>query len=129
MEVYDREWHFMGTRDGLADDIERVTRIDKKYLTGPDSLPKASFATKLNWMAGRVTWLVEDIAYGMLGVLDVSLVSHYGEGRKAFMRLQLALVESSSDESIFDWTVPDTGFKCYRRGDHVPPWELDTGTS
>lgn len=118
MEFYDAEWKFMGTRADLADDLQWVTRIDKTYLTGPSAAREASLrnaivATKMSWMAGRVTKQVEEIAYSMLGLFNVNLTPEYGEGCKAFMRLQRAILESSTDESIFAWIVPKQGPTCY----------------
>jgi len=120
MEFYDVEWKFMGTRADLADDLQRVTGIDKRYLTGHSSFREASVATKMSWMAGRVTKEVEDIAYSMLGLFNVNLTPLYGEGCKAFMRLQRAILESSTDESIFAWTVPEQRLTCYRKGGQAP---------
>lgn len=57
-------------------------------------------------MAGRITKEAEDIAYSMLGIFGVNVAPLYGEGTKAFIRLQRTLMESSSDESIFAWTAP-----------------------
>ncbi len=131
MEFYDRQWNSMGTRDTLADGLARVTRIERNFLTsGPNrmaTLLGASTATKLSWMAGRTTVLVEDIAYSMLGLLEVSLDPRHGEGYQAFMRLQQALIENSPDESIFAWIAPSNGLACYRdQSGASPQWSPDT---
>lgn len=52
-------------------------------------------------MAGRTTTLIEDIAYSMLGLLNINMEIRYGEGAKAFIRLQRILMESSTDKLIF----------------------------
>ncbi len=125
MDFYDWNWNPMGTREGLAEDIERVTGIATKYLQGPSNLSEASIATKFSWMAGRVTGQVEDIAYSMIGLLNVNMTPQYGERRKSFMRLQRALVETIADESIFAWTVPPAGLQCFRRSgsaSSAPQW-------
>ncbi|KAL8689838.1 MAG: hypothetical protein Q9218_004583 [Villophora microphyllina] len=113
MEFYDRRWVSMGTRDSLADILHAKTGIAKQYLTGASNFRHASVATRMSWMAGRTTAKVEDIAYAMLGLLRIHMEIHYGEGVKAFMRLQRTLMESSIDESIFAWTTPSQGLKCY----------------
>ncbi|KAL8646102.1 MAG: hypothetical protein Q9210_006320 [Variospora velana] len=112
----------MGTRNGLSDKLQSVTGIAKKYLTGAANFKQASVATRMGWMAGRTTTEIEDIAYSMLGLLDISMPIYYGEGVKAFMRLQRTLMESSSDESLFAWTTPAKGLTCYRRDDKTPVW-------
>ncbi|MCJ1422053.1 hypothetical protein MMC32_008422 [Xylographa parallela] len=114
MEFYDRKWTFMGAKKDLTEHLSHVTRIDKRYLLDSREIKKASLATRLSWMAGRTTGYVEDIAYSMLGILDVNMPAQYGEGAKAFMRLQRMLMESSTDDSIFAWTIPKEGLKCYR---------------
>ncbi|EGN92307.1 hypothetical protein SERLA73DRAFT_147444, partial [Serpula lacrymans var. lacrymans S7.3] len=39
---------------------------------------------KLNWASKRKTTRVEDMAYCLIGILDVSLSISYGEGQRAF---------------------------------------------
>ena len=38
-----------------------------------------------------------------MGLLDVNMPMLYGEGKKAFHRLQLEIIRSSNDQSIFAW--------------------------
>ncbi|KAK4961532.1 hypothetical protein LTR10_002022 [Elasticomyces elasticus] len=45
------------------------------------------------------------MAYCLLGILRVNMPLLYGEGSKAFRRLQEELIRRSSDQSIFHWTV------------------------
>ena len=122
MEFYAKDWSFLGTRKNLADILCQMTSIDKKYLIGASSFKQASVATRMKWMAGRTTTMVEDIAYGMLGLLNVNMPVQYGEGTKAFVRLQRTLMESSTDESIFAWTNPTEGLACYRSLGQTPTW-------
>lgn len=114
MEFYDRGWNFIGTKQDLADLLQAKTGIAKQYLSGASNFKAASVATKMGWMAGRTTAEIEDIAYSMLGLLNINMEIHYGEGVKAFMSLQRTLMESSTDESIFAWTIPTKGLTCYR---------------
>ncbi|KAI9053217.1 hypothetical protein LZ554_002184 [Drepanopeziza brunnea f. sp. 'monogermtubi'] len=108
------QWRLMGTKGELAGFLNQVTGIHEKYLTGEVSIHKASVAARMSWMAGRTTKEVEDIAYSMLGIFGVTITPQYGEGTKAFMRLQRTLIEFSTDESIFAWTIPRSGLECYR---------------
>lgn len=55
----------------------------------------------MSWASGRVTTRVEDQAYCLMGLFDVNMPLLYGEGKKAFARLQLEIIKSSDDESIF----------------------------
>ncbi|TGO85069.1 hypothetical protein BPOR_0435g00120 [Botrytis porri] len=54
----------------------------------------------------RSTTRVEDQAYNLLGLFDVNMAPLYGEGKKAFMRLQLEILAISDDELIFAWRDP-----------------------
>ena len=67
-------------------------------------LEPPELATKLSWAANRQTTREEDRAYSLLGLLGVHMPLIYGEGKQAFIRLQLELIRTSSDESIFAWT-------------------------
>lgn len=106
MEFYDQSWQRMGTKAELAGQIGAITQIASDYLTNQSLVPKASIATKMSWMAGRITGKIEDIAYSLLGLLDVYLSPNYGEGKRAFARLQETLLTSPAfDESLFAWTI------------------------
>ncbi|TVY68944.1 Vegetative incompatibility protein HET-E-1, partial [Lachnellula suecica] len=107
MVFFDREWQHIGTRAELATTISRTTGIKIQYLNGKEDFRKASSATKFSWQARRKTTVVEDVAYSLVGVLDVQLVPIYGEGLKAFQRLQEEILRRRTDESIFAWTTPD----------------------
>ena len=54
-------------------------------------------------MADRATTEEEDMTYCMLGIFDLNMDLQYGEGKKAFVRLQEMIISNSSDESIFAW--------------------------
>ena len=57
----------------------------------------------MSWAADRTTTRVEDRAYSLMGLLDVNMPMLYGEGKKAFHRLQLEIIRTSNDQSIFAW--------------------------
>ncbi|MCJ1326871.1 hypothetical protein MMC10_003537 [Thelotrema lepadinum] len=123
MEFYEADWKRIGTKQELSGTLEKITGIDKKYLTGDADFRDASVATRMSWMAGRFTTQVEDVAYSMLGLFDINMTIQYSEGVKAFMGLQKALMEGSTDESIFAWTVPAKGLRCYRNSKPVQKWQ------
>jgi hypothetical protein len=107
MRFFDMNWNYIGTKMSLACQIEAITGIEADYLTGVRNFRTACVATKMSWMADRTTTREEDIAYGMLGLFNVTMTPQYGEGRRAFMRLQHELLLSIPDESIFAWQMPD----------------------
>lgn len=62
----------------------------------------------MSWASQRQTTRSEDMAYCLLGIFDVNMALLYGEGgKKAFFRLQLEIIKSSNDDSIFAWTDSD----------------------
>ena len=54
---------------------------------------EASVATKMSWISKRQTSRLEDMAYCLLGLFDVNMPLLYGEGRKAFLRLELEIIQ------------------------------------
>lgn len=46
---------------------------------------------------------MEDIAYCLLGIFDVNMPLLYGEGHKAFYRLQEQIIRETGDDSILAW--------------------------
>lgn len=57
----------------------------------------------MSWLSRRQTTRVEDMAYCMLDLCEVNMPLLYGEGKRAFMRLQHEIIKMSDDESIFAW--------------------------
>lgn len=106
MKFFDTDWVPIGTRAQLAAEIERVTGIEARFLDGSEEFRSASIATRLSWQSRRKTTEEEDMAYSLVGIMGVSLVPIYGEGRQSFLKLQQELLKSYRDESIFSWTAP-----------------------
>lgn len=79
------------------------TKILERYISGKKSLQLASIAERLSWAADRQTSRVEDRFYCLLGLLDIHMSPLYGEGRRAFFRLQEEIIRTSGDLSIFHW--------------------------
>ncbi|KAI1850726.1 hypothetical protein JX266_004008 [Neoarthrinium moseri] len=48
----------------------------------------------------------EDQAYSLMGIFDVNMPLIYGEGAKAFRRLQEEIIKNSDDQSLFAWGIP-----------------------
>lgn len=106
LEFFDCEWIFLGTKLSLVDDIVQATGIDRKYITRRHVIQEASVATKLSWASKRSTTRIEDIAYCLLGLMRVNMPMLYGEGNRAFFRLQLELLKNSNEHTIFAWEAP-----------------------
>lgn len=103
VEFYDSNWTILGTKSSLLDIISDITRIDRLALSSRSKIRLASVAQKLSWAAKRVTSREEDIAYCLLGLLNVNMPLLYGEGKRAFYRLQLELIKASNEHTLFAW--------------------------
>jgi hypothetical protein len=57
----------------------------------------------VKWASRRQTTRIEDEAYCLLGLFGVSMPLLYGEGRRAFRRLQEEIIKELDDESILAW--------------------------
>ena len=98
-------WVMLGDRRSLRYLISRCTRISSQCLRDLEELDDASadIAQKMSWAAGRETTREEDLAYCLLGLFSVNMPLLYGEGPRAFMRLQEEIMKISDDRSIFAW--------------------------
>lgn len=69
-------------------------------------LGSCSVARRLSWAATRYTTRVEDVAYSLMGLFGVNMPLLYGEGGRAFFRLQQEIMKTSDDQSILAFTQP-----------------------
>lgn len=104
---YSRDWIEIGTKLTLKDVLAQITGINVGILTGAKELKSASVALRMYWARDRQTSRTEDIAYCLMGLFDVNMPMLYGEGKKAFIRLQEEIMKHSDDQSLFAWTDPD----------------------
>jgi hypothetical protein len=100
---YNKTWSFIGTRKTLHQIISETTGIDTDYLNHARPLSTASIAKRMSWAAHRQTTRLEDVAYCLMGLFSVNMAMLYGEGSRAFQRLQEEILRISDDESIFAW--------------------------
>ena len=107
IEFYDRGWNLIGTNDSLQGHLSEITGVDTEILNNIDMLQTVPVARRMSWAASRQTTRIEDLAYCLFGIFDVNLPLIYGEGQKAFIRLQEAIVRENNDLSLFAWTCPN----------------------
>jgi len=105
VKFYNRQWKVIGLRNALASLISPATGIDINVVGG-GSWSNTSIASRMKWAATRVTTRLEDRAYCLLGIFDINMPLLYGEGEKAFRRLQEAILMQYDDQSIFLWSPP-----------------------
>ncbi|KIW13442.1 hypothetical protein PV08_08630 [Exophiala spinifera] len=106
LTFYDSSWTLIGTRDTFSGVISRITSIPRSVLSQTFPVSECSIAIRMSWAAHRTTTRTEDIAYCLLGLFDVNMPLLYGEGMKAFRRLQEEIVRRSNDFTIFAWEKP-----------------------
>ena len=95
----------LGTRRSLMIEISDITRIPIGVLQG-SGVSTYSVAQKMSWAARRQTTREEDRAYSLMGLFEVNIPLLYGEGARAFIRLQEEIMKLSTDETIFAWQIP-----------------------
>lgn len=102
LQLYDQNWHLIGTKQELSSMISEITRIPGDVLHGEDPR-NYCIAQRMSWAARRKTTRIEDQAYSLMGLFNVNMPMLYGEGEKAFIRLQEEIIRYSADQSIFVW--------------------------
>ncbi len=93
----------------LISKICEATGLEEKELSGsPDNLHSVPIWRKMQWAANRKVTRVEDTAYSLMGIFNVSMPTGYGEGSEhAFMRLVREILNSkltsTSKLEIVNW--------------------------
>ncbi|KAI0891402.1 heterokaryon incompatibility protein-domain-containing protein [Annulohypoxylon nitens] len=99
---YTSDWTSIGTRAELKTPIAEITHISLEFFRY-GQLNDFSIAQRMSWAAHRQTTRIEDQAYCLLGIFGVTMPLVYGEGKRAFVRLQEEIIKESYDQSIFAW--------------------------
>ena len=102
---YSKEWHWLGSNYTLAPIISKVAGISIDAITLPIPFEFYSIAQRMSWASRRETTRLEDTAYCLMGIFDVNMPLLYGEGEKAFQRLQEEIMKASYDHSLFAWRL------------------------
>ncbi|KAF4983161.1 hypothetical protein FZEAL_1384 [Fusarium zealandicum] len=111
VEFYDTEWNFIGEKQNMVPELRTITGIDTLVIQG-GPLEQVSIAKRMSWASHRETRRPEDTAYSLLGIFGVNMPLLYGEGTKAFMRLQEQILRQSDDHTLFAWrATPVEGHK------------------
>ena len=97
------DWTFLGTKYTLAVKLEAATGIPTSILRLEEDFATMNIATRMSWAATRETTRIEDEAYCLLGIFGVNMPTIYGEGRKAFYRLQKEILGGPVDSTFLVW--------------------------
>ncbi|KAJ4176959.1 hypothetical protein NW755_014126, partial [Fusarium falciforme] len=107
---YAATWQPIDDRGKLSKLISDATGIDETFLRDDRAkvgtmLKSSSIAQRMSWASTRQTTRTEDLAYCLMGIFDISMPLLYGEGNKAFIRLQEEIIRHTDDQSIFAWNA------------------------
>jgi hypothetical protein len=101
---FDRDWEFRGTKKTMATHISMITGIPGQSLDHTTELSEIPVAQRFSWASTRETTREEDAAYSLLGIFDINMGMLYGEGPRAFIRLQEQILSQGADTSLFLWS-------------------------
>lgn len=126
-------WNPVGTKRSLIRDLSSAIGIDEPVLEHPDCLEDYSIARRMSWASQMTAPRTEDFAYALVGLFNVSMPVTYGEGRKAFLKLQEEIAKDTDDFSFVAWDSFDLqeyhglfaySPACFRRFRHGPATPL-----
>ncbi|KAK1486997.1 HET domain-containing protein [Colletotrichum abscissum] len=111
MEFYDKNWNAIGSRFNLSRQIQMRTSVNAEILRHnssthesiQDLLAGIPVGRRMSWAADRKAKKEKDRAYSLLGIFGVSMPLRYGEGNRAFIRLQEEIIKETNDMSLFAW--------------------------
>ncbi|KAF2727292.1 hypothetical protein EJ04DRAFT_396082, partial [Polyplosphaeria fusca] len=103
VDFYTSGWHECGNKRDDAQLISGITSIPVEVLQQSKTVLEFPVATRFSWARIRTTTRVEDIAYCLLGIFGIEMPLLYGEGIKAFRRLQEEVIKRGVDHSILTW--------------------------
>ncbi|KAI3323479.1 HET-domain-containing protein [Xylariaceae sp. AK1471] len=106
---FDLCWQKVGEKgdSSFCRQLSMITGIDVSYLFNSHGIISASISERMSWLALRKTTRKEDLAYCMLGIFGINMPLLYGEGSRAFFRLQEEIIRISNDQTIFCWSYPE----------------------
>lgn len=111
---YLHDWRLLGEKEEFLQELSVTTGIPVFVLEERRSVSEVSVAERMSWAAHRETTREEDRAYCLLGLFDIQMPLLYGEGKKAFIRLQEEILKTTDDYSLFAWRALDSTPSTYR---------------
>ena len=112
VKFYDSEWRFIGSKKSLLHILSRITRVNEEVLEDANCLAEYAVGVRMSWAAHRLAHRIEDMAYSLIGIFDVSMPIIYGEGVRSFLRLQEEILKYIDDATLFAWQA--YGSQMYR---------------
>lgn len=103
VRFFDAHWEEISTKSNMADDIAKRMSIDEETLRDAKVMYSKTVAQRMSWAAHRQATREEDLAYSLLGIFNINMTMQYGEGERAFVRLQEEITRTTADMSVFAW--------------------------
>ena len=100
---FDFDWQRIGSKlePACAADVHAICNVPLDILLSEAPVKDYSVAARMSWAASRVTTRIEDTAYCLFGLFNISMPLIYGEGAKAFRRFQEEIIQRDNDLTIF----------------------------
>lgn len=113
---YFQDWTLLGDKLEFLQELSESTGIPSYVLEDHTLVHEVPVAQRMSWAADRQSTRIEDVAYSLLGIFDIYMPLLYGEGERAFIRLQEEILRTTDDYSIFAWSAEDSsaGMSIYR---------------
>ena len=105
VEFFSKECNRLGDKGSLVTQIARITGIPVQALRG-SPLNSFSIEERMSWAGKRETKREEDMAYSLLGILDISMSLRYGDGKKEWERLKKKIRKASASEQTLVFPIP-----------------------
>ena len=105
---FSKEWKEITEKTNLVDIINEITGIPETILSKTAEPAEFSVAARMSWASNRETTRIEDEAYSLMGLFGIHMPLIYGEGERAFIRLQEEIMKTVDDQSIFAWVLTDS---------------------
>jgi hypothetical protein len=108
VQFFTSRWSYIGSKKQLAPLLSEITGIPMYILDHSNSPLDQTVYDRMHWASRRQTTREEDKAYCLLGLFDINIPLLYGEGKKAFHRLQEEIIKNFDDHTIFLWDLHPT---------------------
>ncbi|KAK6438082.1 hypothetical protein LTR95_005715 [Oleoguttula sp. CCFEE 5521] len=107
-KFFNKAWNLIARLHDVIMIVSKCTNIDLEVLHHHTDPLELSVAKRISWASYREATRREDVAYSLFGLLDINLPLLYGEGDRAFVRLQEELIRTNADLSTLAWGLYNT---------------------
>lgn len=88
VDFYQADWTKFGTKESMRGILSKITAIPQEILIGTKNRNQYTIWERMGWARHRMTTRLEDQAYCLLGLFEVTMKLDITEGSNAFLRLR-----------------------------------------